>query len=195
MLSPSAFVINKASANSIIPLFIPCNSSPAPDSISNKKKSTKLLAVVSLCPTPTVSIRIISKPAASHKIILSLVLLATPPNVPPLGLGRINALLFADSSCIRLLSPNILPWVLSLVGSIANTATFIPWLVSSFPKASIKELFPTPGTPVTPTLIDFPLCGKHSDSSSCDCSSCSGKVLSNRVIPCPKAVRLPSIIC
>ena len=33
--------------------------------------------------------------------------------------------------------------------------------MSSFPKTSIKQLFPTPGTPVIPTLIEFPLCLKH----------------------------------
>ena len=126
MLFPSALLIISPSASSIIPLLIPCNSSPAPDNISSKKKSDILLTVVSLCPTPTVSIKIISYPAASHKIILSLVLFATPPKVPLVGLGRINAFLLAANSCIRLLSPSMLPCVCSLVGSIAKTATFLP---------------------------------------------------------------------
>ena len=40
ILSPSALLIKIVSAISIIPLLIPWSSSPAPESISNKKKST-----------------------------------------------------------------------------------------------------------------------------------------------------------
>jgi hypothetical protein len=68
---PSALVTKIASANSIIPLFIPCNSSPAPASTRSKKKSTRCLTWVSDCPTPTVSKRITSKPAFSHSKIES----------------------------------------------------------------------------------------------------------------------------
>ena len=55
----------------------------------------------------------------------------------------------------------MLPCVFSDVGSIASTATLCPLRVSSFPKTSMKLLFPTPGTPVIPTLTEFPLCAKH----------------------------------
>ena len=40
------------------------------------------------------------------------------------------------------------------LGSTAKTATFFPMEVKYFPNASINVLFPTPGTPVIPILID-----------------------------------------
>ena len=39
-------------------------------------------------------------------------------------------------------------------------ATRLPWVIKYFPKASIKVLLPTPGTPVIPILIEFPECGR-----------------------------------
>jgi len=59
------------------------------------------------------------------------------------------------------LSPNILPLDCCEVGSIASTATFFPMDVRNVPKASMKVLLPTPGTPVIPIRIELPLNGKH----------------------------------
>ena len=154
-MSPSAFVIAMASAISIIPRLIPCSSSPAPASINNKKKSTIECTAVSDCPTPTVSINIVSKPAASHNIIVCRVFFATPPNEPAEGEGLIKALGSFANSSILVLSPRMLPFVISLLGSTAKTAILRPSLVTYLPNDSIKVLFPTPGTPVTPILIDF----------------------------------------
>ena len=53
------------------------------------------------------------------------------------------------------MSPRILPFVCSLLGSIVSTASFLPSPVKCNPKVSIKVLFPAPGTPVIPILIDF----------------------------------------
>ncbi|SKU93542.1 Uncharacterised protein [Mycobacteroides abscessus subsp. abscessus] len=50
--------------------------------------STILATVTSDCPTPTVSIRMTSKPAASSRTTVSRVALATPPRVPEVGDGR-----------------------------------------------------------------------------------------------------------
>jgi hypothetical protein len=49
----------------------------------------------------------------------------------------------------------MLPFVIVLLGSMARTATFLPNPVRCFPKASIKVLFPTPGTPVMPILMEL----------------------------------------
>ncbi len=47
-----------------------------------------LATATSDCPTPTVSTRITSKPAASSSTMVSRVALATPPRVPEVGDGR-----------------------------------------------------------------------------------------------------------
>ena len=64
---------------------------------------------VSDWPTPTVSTSTTSKPAASTTTIASRVALATPPSVPEVGEGRMNASGSADSRAIRVLSPRMLP--------------------------------------------------------------------------------------
>ena len=161
LLSPSALLITIASAISIIPRFIPCNSSPAPANFNNKKKSTIECTTVSDCPTPTVSIIIVSNPAASHKIILSRVFWATPPKEVPEGEGLIKAFSSVTRASILVLSPKIEPLFTELLGSTANTATFLPCAVKYLPKVSIKVLFPTPGTPVIPILTDLFAWGKQ----------------------------------
>ena len=122
---------------------------------------------VSLCPTPTVSIRIISNPAASHNNMASLVLRATPPKEPADGEGRMYACGSHDNSSIRVLSPRILPFERSLLGSMANTAILCPSLVRNLPKASMKVLFPAPGTPVIPIRTDLPVLGRQRLMTSC----------------------------
>ncbi|WP_338030665.1 hypothetical protein [Chryseobacterium balustinum] len=41
----------------------------------------------------------------------------------------------------------------------AKTATFLLFEIANLPKFSIKVDFPAPGTPVIPTLIEFPVNG------------------------------------
>lgn len=94
--------------------------------LDQQKKSTIECTAVSLCPTPTVSTKILSKPAASQSMIVSRVLRATPPNEPADGLGRIKDFGWTDSFSMRVLSPKILPLERSLLGSIAKTANFPP---------------------------------------------------------------------
>ena len=87
------------------------------------KKSTIERTVISLCPTPIVSTKIISNPAASQSSIVSLVFLVTPPNVPPDGDGLMKAFFWRESFSILVLSPSIEPLLRVLLGSIARTAT------------------------------------------------------------------------
>ena len=67
---------------SMMPRFMPCSSSPAPASISSRKKSVMDRTAVSDCPTPTVSTRTLRNPAASHSRMVSRVRRATPPRWP-----------------------------------------------------------------------------------------------------------------
>ena len=82
--------------------------------------------IVSDWPTPTVSIMIVSNPAASQSTMVSLVFLATPPKVDPEGEGRIKAFSSVTSCSILVLSPRILPLFTVLLGSTAKTAIFFP---------------------------------------------------------------------
>ena len=162
--------MTNASANSIMPRLMPCSSSPALGSIKTKKKSTMAATSYSLWPTPTVSTRITSKPAASHSNMVSRVFCATPPKAPSDGLGRIYAFCSRLNNSMRVLSPRILPPLNGELGSTANTATFLPWLIRCKPNASINVDLPTPGIPVIPIRILLPVLGKSWLSNVCACS-------------------------
>jgi len=69
-----------------------------------------------------------------------------------------------DSLVMRVLSPRMLPPEIELDGSIASTATRWPCFVRLVPRASMKVLLPTPGTPVTPTRRALPVSGSSSAS-------------------------------
>lgn len=76
---------------------------------------------------------------------------------------------------------------MELVGSIASMAMRLPCDVKCFPKASINVLFPTPGTPVMPILIDLLACGKQAFIMVLACSKCLWFSLSTKVIARLKA--------
>ena len=181
-----------------MPLLMPCRSSPAPLSIRSRKKSLIECTAISDCPTPTVSMNTTSNPAASQRITVSLVFLATPPSEPALGLGRMNALGSLQRVSILVLSPRILPLLFSLLGSIASTASLCPLEVTKLPNASMKVLFPAPGTPVMPILIDFipvfTACSWHAAIIFWATSLCAGRLLSTNVIAWLRIVVLPEVI-
>ena len=179
------------SAISMIPLLIPWSSSPVPANWIKRKKSTMECTAVSLCPTPTVSTKILSKPAASHKTIVSRVFLATPPKEPADGEGRINAFFSLERASILVLSPNMLPLERSLLGSMANTASLCPSWIKCIPNESIDVLFPAPGTPVIPIRTDLPAKGKHFSMISCAICWCSCLALSTRVTAWLRIVIFP----
>tara|TARA_B100001758_G_scaffold245658_1_gene259098 strand:- start:1391 stop:1705 length:315 start_codon:yes stop_codon:yes gene_type:complete len=92
------------------------------------------------------------------------------------------------------LSPRILPPVLVLDGSIASTATLFLSFKISFPNSSMKQLLPTPGTPVTAIRIEFPECGKHFKINCLAISWSSFFVLSTKVIAALKAILSPFLM-
>ena len=134
----------------MIPRFTPCNSSPPAGASSSRNRSVMSATITSDWPTPTVSTRITSKPAASHNAIASRVRRATPPSAALDGLGRINAFGCLDNRSIRVLSPRIDPPDRFDDGSTARTATFRPCSTSIIPKLSVNVDFPTPGVPDKP---------------------------------------------
>ena len=71
-----------------------------------------------------------------------------------------------DSRAIRVLSPRIEPPVRAEDGSTASTATLWPVSIRYMPSASMVVDLPTPGEPVMPTRIAWPVCGSRSCTSS-----------------------------
>jgi hypothetical protein len=117
---------------------MPCNSSPAPDILTTEKINHTVNSCFSW-PTPTVSIIIISKPAASQSVMVSRVLRATPPNVSPEADGRINAFYLWLVLPYEFITQNTSVWIV-LLGSTVVLLLF-PKPVKYFPNASIKVLF------------------------------------------------------
>src|SRR2546426_5261903 len=93
---------------------------------------------------------------------------------------------------MRVLSPRMLPPESALEGSTASTATFFPRPIRWSPQASMKVLFPTPGTPLTPTRAARPVSGSRSSRSRCAARWWSARVLSTSVIALASARRLPA---
>ena len=157
-LSPSHLLMTMPSQISMMPRLIPCRSSPVPASWISRKKSTIEWQAVSLCPTPTVSTKILSKPAASHRMMVSRVLRATPPREPAVGLGRMKESGWTDNFSMRVLSPRIDPLERSDEGSMASTASRPPFSLSTWmPNSSMLVDLPAPGTPLMPTRMLLPL--------------------------------------
>ena len=165
----------------MMPRLMPCSSSPVPASWMSRKKSTIEWTAVSLWPTPTVSTKTVSKPAASQRMIVSRVLRATPPKEPAVGEGRMKAFFSRAKASMRVLSPRILPFERSLLGSMASTASLWPRLRTCMPKTSIEVLLPAPGTPVIPMRTECPVCGRQRSMISWACCWCSWRELSTSV--------------
>ena len=121
---------------------------------------------VSDWPTPTVSTRTTSWPAASTTSIASRVRRATPPRVPPAGEGRMKAFASPASRVMRVLSPRIEPPPSREEGSTASTASRWPRDRTCRPKLSMKVDLPTPGAPEMPMRIERPVRGSRISSSA-----------------------------
>ena len=129
--------------------------------------STIECTAVSDCPTPTVSMKMTSKPAASHSTIVSRVLRATPPRDPAEGEGRMKMSGLDDMLSMRVLSPRIEPPLRSELGSMASTARRWCSDTTMLPTASMNVDLPAPGTPVMPMRTDRPAWGRHRSMICC----------------------------
>ena len=163
----SALLITIRSASSTMPFLSACRSSPAIGSCRSTIRSVIRATAVSDCPTPTVSTRITSKPAASQRSRTSRVQAATPPRQVPAGEGRMKASGVRANCSIRVLSPRMEPPVTRLVGSTASTATRWPRAITCSPRASMKVDLPTPGAPLMPMRSEWPVCGSRASMSAC----------------------------
>mmetsp|Transcript_5907 Transcript_5907/g.14563 ORF Transcript_5907/g.14563 Transcript_5907/m.14563 type:complete len:320 (+) Transcript_5907:251-1210(+) len=190
--SRSALLMTMRSASSMTPFLMACRSSPALGSCSSTYRSVMPATAVSLWPTPTVSTMTTSNPAASHSSIASRVFSATPPSVPLLGLGRMKARRSMERRSMRVLSPRMAPPETLLDGSTASTATRWPWSIRNRPKASMKVLLPTPGTPEMPSRSAPPVAGISSVSRASAWARWSARVDSTCVIALASARRSPA---
>ena len=123
--------------------------------------------------------------------IVSRLLRATPPRVPPAGEGLMYASCRLDRVPILVLSPRMEPLVTELVGSTDSTATLCPLSHSILPKASIIVLLPAPGTPVIPIRRAFPVWGSSRCNTRCALTKCLELLLSMRVIALDNTMRSP----
>src|SRR3954469_15982702 len=123
---------------------------------------------------------------------------ATPPSVPEVGDGRMNAFGSTANRDMRVLSPRIEPPERADDGSTARTATFDPAPVRVTPSWSMNVDLPTPGTPLMPIRRAPPACGSSSTSSPWACSRWSARrdstSVSPRATPRRSPARTPSTI-
>ena len=127
---------------------------PSPDSGTSTTTvvSASLTMSSSVWPTPTVSTRTQSKPAASRSFCVSAVARARPPRLPRVAMLRMNTPGSSVWACIRIRSPRTAPPVNGLVGSTATTPTVAPVFRIAAVSRSTSVLFPAPGGPVMPTV-------------------------------------------
>ena len=111
----------------------------------------------SLCPTPTVSMRIRSVPNASRTSATSPVDSAKPPNEPRVAIERMNTPGSSATSSIRMRSPRSAPPVNGDVGSTAITPTESPAERYAAAMRAVSVLLPAPGGPVMPMRRPRPM--------------------------------------
>src|SRR5256885_1816615 len=99
-------------------------------------------------------------PSASRTRTASKVARASPPAWPRVAIDRMKTPGSTPVSAIRIRSPSTAPPVYGDVGSTATTPTFRSRLRYFRTSRLIRELFPTPGGPVSPTTWARPVCGK-----------------------------------
>jgi len=124
--SPSALFTAITSAISRIPFLMPWSWSPVRAMVKNKKVSTMPATVTSDWPTPTVSTRTTSQPAASSTRSACGVDQASPPRCPRLAIDRMKTPSSRVCSIMRMRSPRIAPPEKALDGSTATTPTLRP---------------------------------------------------------------------
>ncbi len=124
--SRSALLTAKTSAISSTPALIACTSSPMPGASTTIVVCAALAMSISAWPTPTVSIRMRSKPAASSTVRTSAVVRARPPRLPRVAMLRMKTPGSPARSRMRTRSPRSAPPEKGLVGSTAMMPTVLP---------------------------------------------------------------------
>ena len=161
MLSPSALLMMMPSVISMIPRFDSLKFVALYLRVGSRGRSpTPWRTAVSLLSNADCFNEDCVNPAASQRTMVSRVLRATPPSEPAVGEGRMNALFSLDSASIRVLSPRILPLLISLLGSMASTASLCPCFMRCMPSTSMDVLFPAPGNACYKFAHGFSCIGK-----------------------------------
>ncbi len=139
------------SATSSKPALMAWTSSPISGACTTSVVSAMAATSTSLCPVPTVSMKMSLKPQAARTAAASAVVPARPPRCPREAIERMNTSPSAAYCCIRMRSPRMAPPVTGLDGSMASTATARSALRASATSADTSVDLPLPGGPVTPT--------------------------------------------
>ena len=113
----------------------------------------------SACPTPTVSTRTTSQPAASSTRSACGTAADSPPSWPREAIDRMKTPSSVAWSCIRTRSPSSAPPENGEDGSTASTPTRRPAARNAVTSAVVEVDLPTPGEPVSPTTCAWPPCG------------------------------------
>ena len=122
----SLLFTTKMSAISRIPALAACTESPMPGATITSVESAREAMATSAWPTPTVSIRTTSNPAASRIRSACGTAQDRPPRWPRLAMERMNTPPSVACSCILTRSPSRAPPVNGDVGSTARTPTRSP---------------------------------------------------------------------
>ena len=154
--SRSALFTTKMSPISRMPALAAWIPSPIPGASSTIVVSASPATSTSDCPTPTVSTRTGSQPAASRTRTACGVVEASPPRWPREAMERMKTSGSVACSCIRIRSPSRAPPENGEDGSTASTPTRRPAARNAATSAEVVVDFPTPGEPVSPTMCAPP---------------------------------------
>ena len=144
---------------SITPALSAWIESPEPGIRTSTTVSAWSMMSTSPCPTPTVSSRTSSLPAASIRSAAWRVASDRPPSEPRLAIERMKTPGSRKWSARRMRSPSRAPLVNGLDGSIERTATSRSLSRACLTSAPIRVDLPTPGGPVKPTTAALPVLG------------------------------------
>ena len=111
-----------------MPALIAWMSSPSPGTVITTVVCAAFMTSISSCPTPTVSMRMRSKPIASSTSATSKVERDSPPSWPRVASERMKTPGSSACCCMRMRSPRMAPPVNGEVGSTATTPTLSPAL-------------------------------------------------------------------
>ena len=139
------------SAISRMPALIAWMSSPSPGADTTTIVCAARTTSTSSWPTPTVSMMIMSYPAASRMSTASNVPRASPPRAPRVAMLRTNTEGWLETSPMRMRSPRMEPPEKGLDGSTAMMPTLRPDFRTSATSLDTSVDLPLPDTPVTPT--------------------------------------------
>ena len=133
--------------------------SPEPGISTSTTVSAWSITSTSAWPTPTVSRKTSSLPAASISSAVWSAASARPPSAPRVAIERMKTPGSRKCSVRRMRSPSSAPPRNGEDGSIESTATWRSAARRSFTSEPISVDLPAPGGPVKPTTAAEPVCG------------------------------------